>query len=621
MAVAALSFYVLGFCLNLGSSGQSFTIGLGGSKKKYKIVLYICSFAAISLVVLERSHGLTGHNVFYRHPIDSLIATARLQHKAWVAQAAMSHDLLTAISEYKRRYNRDPPPGFDVWHKYAVDRSSVVIDDFDSMHNDLAPFWSISPYDLRVRTKQAVFGSWNEVVEVRIRSGSAHVPDMIPTHRWMMEGIVRMMEPFIEHLPDMDLAFNINDEPRVAVPFEKLQALCQTPSAETHGSKSKVWSYDAGRKFDVHINASSQGLFEDWSFRPNFQEYGSVACPSNSPARRTRSWDFSRLCVWCFEPHSVGHFVSDWDLAGSPCHQPDLGGMHGFYKSAAAFKTTKELVPIFSQSKAQGYSDILYPTAWNYNDKIKYEPSPYNPDFPWSQKHETLFWRGSTTEGFSGYGAWRAMVRQRFAFLNNNSTHPLSVFLPLSKDKQRFMYEDLSRCKFLNHAALSESKFSMDTRLTGMTRCGFGDCQREEAQFGMASGVDFQEHWRYKYLMDMDGAGFSGRFLPFLQSRSLPFKTALFREWHDSRIKAWLHFVPVDLRLHGLWSTVAYFAGRFGVGLDWTPLEPGEWIAESGRLWAEKALRKEDMEIYLFRLLLEWGRLTDDRRDSLGFQL
>jgi hypothetical protein len=30
-------------------------------------------------------------------------------------------------------------------------------------------------------------------------------------------------------------------------------------------------------------------------------------------------------------------------------------------------------------------------------------------------------------------------------------------------------------------------------------------------------------------------------------------------------------------------------------------------------------LRKEDMEIYFFRLLLEWGRLTDDRRDQIGF--
>ena len=45
----------------------------------------------------------------------------------------------------------------------------------------------------------------------------------------------------------------------------------------------------------------------------------------------------------------------------------------------------------------------------------------------------------------------------------------------------------------------------------------------------------------------------------------------------------------------------------------------GEEIAEAGRVWAEKVLRKEDMEIYMFRLLLEWGRLTDDRRDEIGY--
>ncbi len=138
----------------------------------------------------------------------------------------------------------------------------------------------------------------------------------------------------------------------------------------------------------------------------------------------------------------------------------------------------------------------------------------------------------------------------------------------------------------------------------------------------------------------MDGAGFSGRFLPFLQSRSLPFKSALFREWYDSRLTAWTHFVPLDLRWQGLWSTLAYFSGTGGAssasgasGTDggnkksktskYPPLKPhkevGEKIAEEGRRWARKVLRKEDMEIYMFRLLLEWGRLTDDGREGIGF--
>ena len=50
-------------------------------------------------------------------------------------------------------------------------------------------------------------------------------------------------------------------------------------------------------------------------------------------------------------------------------------------------------------------------------------------------------------------------------------------------------------------------------------------------------------------------------------------------------------------------------------------LEEGEKIAEEGREWAGKVLRKEDMEIYFYRLLLEWGRMTDDRRDEgIGYK-
>lgn len=101
--------------------------------------------------------------------------------------------------------------------------------------------------------------------------------------------------------------------------------------------------------------------------------------------------------------------------------------------------------------------------------------------------------------------------------------------------------------------------------------------------------------------------------------------------------------MPLDVRLHGVWSTLAYFAGlkvwikgdgdgdaglkggQIGNGKKVLKtvmeerVEEGERIAEAGREWAGKVLRKEDMEIYMFRLLLEWGRLTDDRRDELGY--
>lgn len=83
----------------------------------------------------------------------------------------------------------------------------------------------------------------------------------------------------------------------------------------------------------------------------------------------------------------------------------------------------------------------------------------------------------------------------------------------------------------------------------------------------------------------------------------------------------------MDVRLHGLLSTLAFFAGTAGGaagaggagGMTEGNVKAGAMIAEAGREWAGKVLRKVDMEIYMFRLLLEWGRLTDDRRDEIGF--
>jgi len=47
--------------------------------------------------------------------------------------------------------------------------------------------------------------------------------------------------------------------------------------------------------------------------------------------------------------------------------------------------------------------------------------------------------------------------------------------------------------------------------------------------------------------------------------------------------------------------------------------EAAELIASEGQDWAEKVLRREDMVLYTWRLLLEWARICDDKRDLLGW--
>ncbi|TIA30045.1 hypothetical protein D6C78_09842 [Aureobasidium pullulans] len=408
-------------------------------------------FFAIFLVpIAARSAGWLTHKSYLPlHPVEMLMLEAKNRHSEYLASSSSSANLSATVDRYRMRYERDPPPGFGHWYEYARSRNAVIIDDFERIHEDLLPFWAISPAE------------------------------------------------------------------------------------------------------------------------------------------------------------------------------PDLANLHGLYLSPAAFKVSHELYPVFSQSKAPGFNDILYPSPWNYLDKVKYAPNKQHPDPLFESKAKTLFWRGATSEGLSSSGEWKGMTRQRFNRLANNihDTSPAQpVLLP-------YPFAPQGKWKYMLASTASLTKLvGVDVLIVdGISRCGDNDCRDQAREFSpLAPLADFQSHWSYKYLLDLDGAGFSGRFLPFLFSRSVPFKAALFREWYDSRLTPWLHFVPLDLRGHGFWATLVYFAGLEGKVEDkWVESRShereAETIAKEGREWARKVLRKEDMEIYFFRLLLEWGRLTDDRRDDIGF--
>jgi len=559
------------------------------------------------------------------HPIDLMIYDAQVSHEKYVQQATTSDNLDQAVSEYKRRYGRNPPPGFDKWYDFAVELNSTIIDDYDNIYNDLLPFWSLPPALIRHNLYELTSNPWNDVGGISVRDGKADIsPNDMATHRWMLEGIVSMISQFEEWLPDMDLGFNMNDEPRVTVPYNSIQDMRRIGKGnhDHNPTARKDWSEDRASGWEM---TSKEPLtytpFTEKSFQRTFREWGNSACPPSSPAVTQNHWDVSTLCTTCTNAHSLGAFLANWTLSADICAQPDMSNLHGLYLSPAAFKASHDLLPIFSQSKAHGYNDILYPSAWNYMDKVAHAPTKEHPDKDYYSKSSTLFWRGATSEGVSpGTGTWTGMTRQRFLSVTNDNNLTAPVLLPYPfapRGKMAYVSAPVSSLR----ASITTNVALVDT----IARCGEPDCSAQAAQLGpLAKPVDFQSHWRHKYLLDLDGAGFSGRFLPFLQSGSLPFKAALFREWFDDRLAPWVHFVPLDARAHGLWATLMYFSGFEGwikgkrVSVPAREKE-GRQMALAGKEWANRVLRKEDMEVYMFRLLLEWGRVTDDRRDDLGF--
>lgn len=282
-----------------------------------------------------------------------------------------------------------------------------MIDEYDSIDRDLHPFFKISPQDLRYYTKLIIQDRWYDATGISIRDGKAaissdsHVND---DHRWMMERLVDMIGTFSQWLPDMDMAFNINDECRIAVPWHDTQSTF-SESARPPTSPSNNFSPHRTAQWSSLSNDLKGKIMSDISWQPIFHSHGTLHCPLGSRAKG-RHWDRSRHCSMCASEHSFGPFPN-WTQMSDICHQPDLAELHGFYTSPSAFKSTgSRLLPLFSQSKAPGFHDILYPSAWNWASKATYRPSEEFPDVPFANKNESIFWRGSTSEGRTWMYIW-----------------------------------------------------------------------------------------------------------------------------------------------------------------------------------------------------------------------
>lgn len=586
----------------------------------------------------------------HSHPIDALIVNAGKRYADWQKDMQFG-TFTTALTNYRARYGRSPPPNFDKWYDFAVSRDSLIFDDFDNIYNDLLPFWSIAPSRLRQMTTEDIVQVENGIGGISIRNHNAIIDPGVPqSHEWMMEAVINMTAPFIKWLPDMNLPFNMNDESRVVLSYDAQKiAIRHASSATNSGPKEQVrnsFNYSGATNWLALDHPPEDYHESHQQFQPIFESHGSLHCPPASPARNRRSWQLQHVCSSCVYTHShpMGSFPLNVSLARDICDQPDSAYLHGFYSAPSTFKPTTEMRPTFSQSKAPGFLDIRYPNPWNYADMAPYAPIEIFPDLDFSEKQNMLFWRGTTTEGFAsadGHHAWHGMTRQRF--VNAMSfPNPQNVLLPvLDRDSSSSTtMPNVWRYKHLSENEVGSLLSSNVSIAAPIARCMHTDCSDQIDLFNRTSAVDaspnvvsgvsttsidFQENWRYRYLFDMDGAGFSGRFLPFLRSKSLVVKTTgLFSEWWEGRILEWWHYVPVDSRLTGLYSTLTYFMGvKLGNhrnGMKWEGRQDqAELIASNGREWANKVLRKEDMEIYMFRLLLEWGRLVDEDRDEIGF--
>lgn len=334
-----------------------------------------------------------------------------------------------------------------------------------------------------------------------------------------------------------------------------------------------------------------------------------ITCPPGSGARSGTYWDIRDLCVSCLSPHSQDQYLANWGLSTRLCHQPDLLRLHDFYLTSPAVAPWQDLKPVFSRSKTDAFSDILIPLPRAGEEQV--EDSGKSLEI----KDDRLTWRGKMEQANPSHSLLRSGHLTRLVHMVNNATssEKTMILLPSASKGDRWNYESA-------WVAQLNSVLPFDV---GFTDCAGPACD----EFGTNAPAVNPLDSRYVLLTDT-ARGPPSLLLETLRSTSVPFVSSIFREWYSERLTPWLHYVPIDARFHALHSTLAYFTGLSGRG-EVNGRDPGwdaasadtTWISEQGRRWADKALRREDAEIYLFRLLLEWGRMVSDGREEMVFRM
>lgn len=100
----------------------------------------------------------------------------------------------------------------------------------------------------------------------------------------------------------------------------------------------------------------------------------------------------------------------------------------------------------------------------------------------------------------------------------------------------------------------------MNTAFTKAVGCGGfpGGCEGMQRHYRFSKHVPMGELWRHKYLLDVDGMGYSARVMALLASDSAVLKATVYREFFTEWIQPWYEllssFLPLSLFFYACFS-------------------------------------------------------------------
>ncbi|SCV72137.1 BQ2448_4831 [Microbotryum intermedium] len=579
------------------------------------------------------------------HPILTFLTSSRL---AWSKKLTAQSTTFDKFSKtYTARYRRPLPPGMDKWFAFATQgRNHSLVDEYDTLMQDLLPYRSLTPKELRRRT--AELASVPGISIISIRNGVAQVHSK--SGKWApASAFQQMLSPYVKALPDMDIAINEKPEGRVLprrrkeitwadFGFDEQLALGNNldPSLKpTLKNFTNEWKrdgsvWDAYRESCPTESASRRSFESIRSAESGLQIQGRPSTAETTVSRRRRGGE-------AIPAGRELSFAADIDAQAEICSMPSMHTLHSAFYSDQ--RSLEQLFPVFSASKPSGYGDVLIPSHhyWQPSSEFTYEwefkrgRTKVPTDLDWEEKTLTAYWRGKVSKGADnppGHSA--SFQKQRLVKLANQ---PES----LGQETVLVQFNSTSGALSSIRATVAESsKLMTDIAMA----CGpnLGECTAlRDLGYRVEAPAPLSQTWNHKYVLDLDEIGFSPKFLALMESKSAVVKNSIQREFWRG-----YHFIPLSSSYSELYNIQSFFSGipepllmtksendttvarpmttltKPSLDPEIPPLSNGapfegdaalKEIAMQGSQWRTRHVRKEDMECYVYRLMVEWAHI------------
>ncbi|PRP76387.1 capsule-associated protein CAP1 [Planoprotostelium fungivorum] len=589
------------------------------------------------------------------HPIPEFLKKANETFHTKKLEKEKFKDLTYAREDYKKRYNLEPPRGFDRWHSFAVSQLINQTDniiDYDAIMENLLPFRAIHPKQLRKR--MWLFNREHmQLVIIKIKDSKRGKQIAFGNDNWIFKHMDKFLDDVLraagpDQLKHIEMVFNFLDEPRSLVNFEAMDRLRKAAQLKQYAVQEN--DPPAEDKWFHEEDDKELGKYEgDPVFRPRPVEMMTLwrktrdTCPIGSPSRNGTidpqaglyfPWERPQWKYAPF-PFAVGGFVKNFTQSLDLCIQNDMQAYHGMtIRPSTTYVLVNDLFPIFSGCSMSGYNDILIPSP-HFHYELRSEEA-MSKKVGWEEKKPLMIWRGSSTGAHSKVGDWRGVQRGRLVCRLNRRDN----------SNETVLVDTFEGVRAVNISAKVLDKLA-DVAVTQIWHAdgtAFNDMKNTPC-FRMTDGIPFDTLPEYRYLLDTDGNSFSSRFQQLLRMNSTVIKAQMAYEWYTSSIVPWYHYVPMNIRYSDTYDLVTWFEGFKSIlngtdtkGMDVNEaikildegdeegreqaqvtvalsaeshLDRAEAIARQGVAFAAGNLRQVDTVVFLYRVLIEWEEILD----------